>query len=248
MSLADISVIESPDVCQLYEATPVDDDLHETRLFTNERIWFHTKFMHRTSTDLLESISSQKMQCNTLLKIRPTSYPIIKCDKYPKNDVKQQYAYHRLIWGKEGNLKGYGYPTFEDVLQPGFYSIRKREYEIKLMEPGYAGNLLRAQITSNLVLLIQPQYLSSFLSNFIVQHHKPTDRSQQNKTDGFNRFFEPQCSSLFLSIHPENVCLASELNIKLHEFPWFTLKPEPPQGNRRFPKIFLDPAAYAIAS
>ena len=248
MSIAEISERESTDVFQFFEATPADEELHETRFFSEEGEWCNTKFYHRTSADLLEAISSQKMQCNGILKISPTRYPILKCDKYPKLRDKQQYAYHKLIWSKEGSLKGYGYPKFVDTLQPGFYSIRKRQYEIKLMDPGYEGNLLRAEIVPELVLLIQPQYLSSFLLNFIVQSHKPIGLTGKKKLSVSNRFFEPQCSSLFINIRPENVCLSAELNTKLHEFPWFSLKPVPPEGNRNFPKIFLDPDVFAVAT
>lgn len=248
MSIAEIAERESTDVLQFFEATPADEELHETRFFSEEGAWCSTKFFHRTSADLLEAISSQKMQGNGMIKISPTRYPILKCDKYPAVGDHQQYAYHKLIWSKEGHLKGYGYPNFVDTLQPGFYSIQKRQYEIKLMDPGYKGNLLRAEIVPELVLLIQPQYLSSFLLNFIVQKHRHLGLSGEKSISGASRFFEPQCSSLFINIRPDNVCLSSELNTKLHEFPWFSLKPGPPEGNRKFPKIFLDPDTFAVAT
>ena len=248
MSIAEIAERESTDVFQFFEATPGDDELHETRFFSEEGEWCNTKFYHRSSADLLEAISSQKMQCNGVLKISPTRYPILKCDKFPTVEEGQQYAYHKLVWSKEGSLKGYGYPSFENELQPGFYSVQRRQYEIKLIDPGYSGNLLRAEIVPELLLFIQPQYLSSFLLNFIIQHHKPLSGFGNKKIDGASRFFEPQCSSLFINIRPENVCLSSELNIRLHEFPWFSLKPEPPGDGRKFPKIFLDPDVFAVAS
>jgi hypothetical protein len=228
--------VEPSVTVHFYETLYSDLGLHCTRLLTSEGSWYPTIFVHRTPADLLESISTRQFSGRDKFPFRPTDYSIFTCDAYPEPGKVANYAYHHLLWGQDGTLRGYGDTQFCRKVKPAFYSIREDQVEIRVTEPEYAGNYLYAAITKDLTLAIQPQLLSSFLRHFL---HTGSRGGSMNPL----AMIAPQLSSFYLSMGDQDYCLSPEINERMHEYPWLNIRPQAPRASSRLRSLWTAVAA-----
>jgi hypothetical protein len=211
---------EGKGTLHFYESLPGTTLLHATRLLKKNGEWMTTTFVHRTPADLLESISTQQLTGGSQFRFRPTEYPVYECDELPVAGLVGEYAYHRIIWGSDGKVRGYGETEFRTTPKAAFYAVKRDHLEIRISMTDYNGTWIYANLTTDLTLAIQPQLLSAFLRNFL---------NGGKGTTSAMSILAPSLSSFYISLGDQDYCLCPDLNAKLHEYPWLSVKPQAPR-------------------